>query len=387
MRTCASAYISICAGVPQGSILGPLICTIFTFNFCNCLQRCNFHFYADDSQLYFSFTAEKLSQAQDVINSDLSRFYRIATDHLLKLNPSKSSVIIFGNQTQIEVVKNNIEIKLNNATLPFVDSCKSLGLILDSRLRFKDHVKSKLRVAYGLLKLIFGQRHYLSVDSRKMLSNALVLSQFNHCSAVYYPCLDSSDRCRIQKVQNACLRMIYGVRRRDHITPYLKESKWLHMFNRFKLHMSYFYFKIIRNKLPVYLYVKASLRSNIHSRNMRRRGLLTVPRHRKELFKRSFSYNIATLLNSSNVVDWNISNLSFKHLVKQHLLRQQYFVNFLSFMPLCSLSLLLSVLFRATLSSPPHPVSLFLCSFTIKLYICLKYLLNSLSYVYLQFTA
>ena len=240
---------------------------------------------------------------------------------MLKLNPSKSSVIIFGNQTQIEVVKNNIEIKLNNATLPFVDSCKSLGLILDSRLRFKDHVKSKLRVAYGLLKLIFGQRHYLSVDSRKMLSNALVLSQFNHCSAVYYPCLDSSDRCRIQKVQNACLRMIYGVRRRDHITPYLKESKWLN--NTFKLHMSYFYFKIIRNKLPVYQYVKASLRSNIHSRNMHRRGLLTVPRHRKELFKRSFSYNIATLLNSSNVVDWNISNLSFKHLVKQHLLRQQ----------------------------------------------------------------
>lgn len=314
--------LHISVGVPQGSILGPLLYTIYTSNFYKSLKHCKSHFYADDTQLYYSFSLQQVAEVPNLINSDLAQFHATASDHLLKLNPSKSSVVIFGNQSQVESVKNNIEIRLNNVALPFSNSCKSLGLILDTRLRFKEYVTSKLRICYGTLKLIYSHRHSLSRDIRKLLCDTLILSQFNHCIGVYYPCLDAADRYRVQKVQNACLRLIYGIRRRAHISPFIVQSKWLNMFNRFRLHMSCFCFKIIKYKIPRYLYEKMNFRTDIHNRNLRRQHLLTVPQHRKEIFKRSFSYNAAYLINSLDI-DFSHSNFAFKNSVKKCLLRLQ----------------------------------------------------------------
>lgn len=318
-----SAPLSISVGVPQGSILGPLLYTIYTFNFHKSLKHCNYHFYADDAQIYLSFSEHESRVAQNLINSDLAQFFKVTSDHLLKLNPNKSSVIVFGNQSQVSFTTNNMEVKLNDIILPFSKSCKSLGLILDSMLRFKQHITSKLRSAYGNLKLIYNQRHFLCKETRKQLCDALVLSQFNHCSSVYFPCLDALDRYRVQKVQNSCLRLIYGVRRRNHITPYLVESKWLNMFNRFRMRMSYIGFKIIKYEVPCYLYQKLSFRADINSIGLRRKQLLTVPRHRKEIFKRSFSYNICTHLNALPDIDFRQSNLTFKQSIKKRLLNLQ----------------------------------------------------------------
>lgn len=180
-----SSRLDVCLGVPQGGILGPLLYTIFTFNFYNSLRHCNYHLYADDTQIYYSFFEHNLDIVEEIINTDLNNFYDLATDHLLKLNPAKSTVILFGNNNQITNVKSNNQIKLNNIPLPFSESGKSLCLIMDSRFRFREHVTAKLRVAYGNLKLIYGNRHFLSQDIRKQLCDALVLSQFNHTISGY----------------------------------------------------------------------------------------------------------------------------------------------------------------------------------------------------------
>ena len=318
-----SNSLSVGLGVPQGSILGPLLYTVYTFNFVSSLNHCGSHFYADDTQLYFSFSSGEIDMAQEVINSDLKSFQNIASDHLLKLNPGKSSIVVFGNEYQVNVVKNNVKIELNNDPLPYSDRGKSLGLILDSKLRFGEHVTAKLRIAYGNLKLIYSHRHCLPQDTRKLLCDTLVLSHFNHCNSIYFPCLNKVDRYRIQKVQNSCLRLIYGVKRRDHISPFLYQSGWLNMYNRAMLHMANLYFKIIKFKSPPYLYQKLSFRTDVHDLNLRRRGMLTVPRHRKEVFKRSFSYNIANTLNTLNGFDIGQSPATFKYKLKRNLLLSQ----------------------------------------------------------------
>ena len=131
------------------------------------IQNCNYHFYADNTQLYYSFPEQQVVEAVYTINNDLIQFYTIASDHLLKLNPTKSSVILFGSQTQVNYIRKNFEIKLNNTPLPFTNSCKILGLLLDSKLRFKEHVTWKLRIAFGVLKLIYGHRHFLNKETKK----------------------------------------------------------------------------------------------------------------------------------------------------------------------------------------------------------------------------
>lgn len=137
------------------------------------------------------------------------------------------------------------------------------------------------------------------------------------------PCLDNIDRSRIQKVQNSCLRLVYGVRRRHHISPYLLESGWLSMFNRSKLHSILFYLKIIEFKTPPYLYQKIRFRTDVHNLNLRRRIVLTVPQHRKEIFKRSFSYNVAHFINSLETFDFGQSLSTIKHKLKSQFLLSQ----------------------------------------------------------------
>lgn len=318
-----SDLLHISLGVPQGSILGPLLYTVYTFRFFSALRHCGSHFYADDTQIYFSFSINEIDAAQEIINSDLNSFYTIASEHLLKLNPEKSTVVVFGNDSQINIVKNRIKINLNNTSLSYSDHGKSLGLILDSKLRFREHVTAKLRAAYGNLKLIYTHRHCLPRDTRMLLCDTLVLSQFNHCSSVYVPCLDAVERYRIQKVQNSCLRLVYGVKRRNHISPFLRDSGWLNMYNRAFLHMANIYFKIIKSKSPPYLYQKLNFRTDVHNLNLRRRGVITVPQHRKEIFKRSFSYNIANTLNKLNCFDIDQSPATFKYRLKNHLLLAQ----------------------------------------------------------------
>ena len=87
--------------------------------------------------------------------------------------------------------------------------------------------------------------------------------------------------------------------------------------------MTCFGFKIIKYKMPRDLYDKILFRADVHNVNLRRRYLVTVPQHRKEMFKRSFSYNIASLINSLDEINFDQSVLAFKKTVKERLLHLQ----------------------------------------------------------------
>ena len=137
------------------------------------------------------------------------------------------------------------------------------------------------------------------------------------------PCLDSVARYRVQKIQNSCLRLVYGVRRGNHLSPYLLDSGWLNMFNRSRLHMATFYFKLLTNRSQTYLCQKVVFRADVHNINLHTKISLTVPKHRKEIFKRSFSYNITRLINTFNNFNNDQSPSTFKCMFKRQLLLSQ----------------------------------------------------------------
>ena len=95
------------------------------------------------------------------INEDINKFIRAARDHCLVINPSKSEVIIFGPKKQKDAVKSTLNIVVENTVLEKKDSVKILGVIIDSDLRFENHVNKVLQNGYLSLKLIYGNRHYL----------------------------------------------------------------------------------------------------------------------------------------------------------------------------------------------------------------------------------
>lgn len=157
-----------------------------------------------------------------------------------------------------------------------------------------------------------------------MLCDLLVLSHFNYCDFIYGQCLDLNDKNRIQKVQNSCLRLIFGLRKFDHISHKLCEVKWLNMDNRRKLHLGNFVHKILNSSAGcVSMKNKFALRSSLHSKNIRYGNRFNIPRHHSAMFKRSFIYNAIQLYNSlpDNLKSFNLNK--FKHKFKSLLLSKQ----------------------------------------------------------------
>lgn len=87
-----SVPLPLVSGVPQGSILGPLLFIIYTSNFHTQIKHCRLHMYADDTQIYHAFTANNCHVANQSINEDLIAIQRISKQHALSLNPAKSVI-------------------------------------------------------------------------------------------------------------------------------------------------------------------------------------------------------------------------------------------------------------------------------------------------------
>lgn len=290
-----SEELAVTSGVPQGSILGPLLFTLYTHRLCTGLRYCKAHMYADDTQIFFSFPSGNLFDAISKINEDLNILFETSQQHYLQLNPGKSQVIIFGSSHDCEMAKDLVHVVVNGVELPIVLEAKNLGVTMDNSFRYRTYTAKCVQRAYGNLRLLYPHRAYLSRPLKIRLCENLVLSQFNYCSQLFSPALDVITLNKIQRVQNSCLRLVFGLRKYDHVSQKLVAAGWLNMYNRFRLQELCLYHRIILNKCPPYLYEKITFRTDVHNLNIRRKDTLTAPKHQSSLFERSFTYRVFKL--------------------------------------------------------------------------------------------
>nr|CAH7757971.1 unnamed protein product [Callosobruchus chinensis] len=289
---------NIISGVPQGSILGPLLFLLYSADLSKNVTSCDVQMYADDTQITSYFFPNFLNIATQEINKDLETIYKFSTEHNLKLNPDKSTVILFAKENILTQLKTELKLKINGTALNYGSISKNLGLLVDENLRFKEHVSVLLKKAYTRLRLLYNSKHILNLSLKKKLCECLVLSIFQYAFTVYFPCLDQITAHRIQKIQNSCCRFIFSIRKYDHVSAKIMELKWLKMNQRFKYNLLTFVHKILCTSIPSYLREKLIFRENIHEVNIRHYQMLTMPLHSTAIFNRSFTYNSILLYNS-----------------------------------------------------------------------------------------
>lgn len=294
-----STLLTCDKGVPQGSILGPILYTIYTCDLPEVIKNCKVHLYADDTQLIKEFHPNDINKAIMDINEDLENVVKWSVDHGLRINPDKSTVILIGtdkNRKRGQQLK-TISININSSVIQEAEVVKNLGLMIDNKLNFEEHVNKISNSAYMNLKHLYKFKTLLTSETKYLTCDSLILSRLNYCLSVYYPLLTYKLKNRLQKIQNMCLRYSYNINRREHITPYIRDLKILNIENRYVLQFSCLLYNVVNNGLPSYLKEQLVLRSELHVRNLRNTTYNT-PVHRTTKFEGSFTYTAPKTLNS-----------------------------------------------------------------------------------------
>ena len=186
---------------------------------------CSTTCYVDDTKLILSFTVDECHATEDKINADLQRIRDWCFENYLLLNPDKTKLMVFGSQQMICKLPSFKLSFLGKELLP-MDSVKDLGVIFDPTLSFDSHITALAATCISRLAQINRAKHAFNSNLLVNIINALVFSRLFYCSMVWSNTSDKNLR-KLQHVQNFAARIISGKRKFDHITPVLRELRWL----------------------------------------------------------------------------------------------------------------------------------------------------------------
>ena len=196
-----SKYLTILAGVPQGSILGPILFNIFINYLYFIIIDGNLHGYADDHTI--SASDKNLISLKERLINESNKAIDWLNDNKMLANPSKFQGIVLTKKN--ETIKTTFEIK--EATIESANSVKLLGVVIDEKLNFETHIKNLCGNAGGQLNTLYRLKNNLTSFSKELAVNSFIASIFNYCPLVWhFSSAKSSDM--IEKVQKRAIRFL-----------------------------------------------------------------------------------------------------------------------------------------------------------------------------------
>ena len=182
----------------------------------------SYHCYADETQLYLSFSQEDPSISA-MISACLRNISIWMKDHHLQLNLAKTELLVFPAKQSIS---HHINVQLDSLSLSPTKTARNLGVIIDNGLTFTEHIATVTKSCRFTLYNIRKIRPYLSQYSAQLLVQTMVLLKLDYCNSV----LTGLPACTIkplQMIQNAAARLIFSQPKRAHVSPLLVSLHWL----------------------------------------------------------------------------------------------------------------------------------------------------------------
>ena len=286
-----SSSLTIGYGVPQGSILGPILFVMYINDLPQSLLKSSIGMYADDTVIYFSDSCPDV--IKQVLQNDLTNVEKWLVSNRLILNQSKTKWMLFGTRQKLKHCP-DYKIELHGKIIDRVSSFCYLGVTLDENLSWNEHVElicKRVRKRLGLLSRI---RPYLTLKGAKCVYNCLVQPIFDYTDTVWdglsIGCSNS-----LQRLQNRAARII---QRRATTEGSFKMLGWVDLETQRKAHKFILVFNCLNNLAPPCLSDYFIRNCNVHSYNTRKRNDMHLPKPKLTLGKRTFRYSGALHFNN-----------------------------------------------------------------------------------------
>ena len=250
-----SIEITIRFGVPQGSVLGPILFNIYIRSLYKTINSTlfNVHGFADDHQVFKSFKTESEYQ---IMTDELPVCFRVInewmTTHFLQLNPGKTEIMVFGTQNTLSKLEIQGVFITPDLCIRLDSTSKNLGLHLDSCLTFSAQVK-KLKIScFRKLRNIARMKAFLTVGQMQTLVQALVISSLDYCNGLYFGTSNAVTK-QLQNIQNRACATILGLKRKESKREHLQKLHWLPILERIEFKIILLVYKALNGLAPAYI--------------------------------------------------------------------------------------------------------------------------------------